>query len=90
MEFVGAYVKERDFGCWLVRVSPRIFEDPVEREKVKKAVEFYFRGTPVVLCLRRADGKVRFWGPEEVVRKMSRYRWTDIPWKKYRVGKKKA
>ena len=89
VQFIGAHIKERNYACWLVRVSPRIFSDSTERGKVRKALEFYFRGTPVVLCLRRADGKVKFWGPEEVVRKISRYRWTDIPWKRYQVGKKR-
>lgn len=85
MDFTAAITKEEETTCVIVIVIKDVVENKYEAEEAIKVFSRFFPLMTVVLMAQDHRGDGIFYGPPELVRKLSKTKVEFFPWKQYSV-----
>ncbi|NLW90361.1 MAG: hypothetical protein GXY34_02000 [Syntrophomonadaceae bacterium] len=85
MDFTAAIVKEEETTCVVVVVIKDVVENKYNAEEALKVFSRFFPLMTVVLMAQDHRGDGIFYGPPELVRKLSKTKVEFFPWKQYSV-----
>lgn len=85
MEFTAAIVKEQDATCVIVIVKSDVVENKYLAEDAHRLFSKFFPLMTVILMAQDARGDGVFWGPDELVKALSKTKPEYFPWKQYSV-----
>ena len=85
LEFTAAIFKRDDLTCVVVIVKKEVIKDKFEAEQACQVFSKIFPLMPVVLMAQDFRGDGIFYGPQDIVRVLSRIKPEHMPWKKYSI-----
>ncbi|MGE5391187.1 MAG: hypothetical protein ACM3PE_09020 [Deltaproteobacteria bacterium] len=85
MDFTAAIINEGETTCVIVIVIKEVVENKYQAEDAIRVFNRFFPLMTVILMAQDHRGDGIFYGPPELVRKLTKTKVEHFPWKQYSV-----